>query len=96
MIRTSLLTIALLATGMAAFPGAYAASPTAPDGLSGIPLREAKKLQTSPADPAAGTGRELSGVTMNVAKRLLDTRKPASAAGNVELSGLPLSRAKRP
>lgn len=96
MIRKDTLTIALLATGIAAFSGAYAASPTEPDGLSGIPMREAKKLGSSPSDPAAGSRRELSGVPMNVAKRLLDTRKPASSAGNVELSGQPLNRAKRP
>jgi hypothetical protein len=96
MIRKRILTIALLATGTAAFSSAYAASPTEPDGLSGIPMREAKKLGTFPADPAAGGRRELSGVPMNVAKRLLDTRTPASSTGNIELSGLPLNRAKRP
>jgi hypothetical protein len=96
MIRKNMLTIALLATGIAAFSGAYAASPNEPDGLSGIPLREAKKLGSTPADPAAGSRRELSGVPMNVAKRLLDTRKPAASTDNVELSGQPLNRAKRP
>jgi len=96
MIRKRILTIALLATGIAAFSGAYAASPTEPDGLSGIPLREAKKLATSSTGPGAGSRPELSGVPMNVAKRLLDARKPESSAGNVELSGLPLNRAKRP
>lgn len=96
MIRRNILTIALLAAGIAAFSGAYATAPTEPDGLSGIPMREAKKLGTSPANPAAGSHRELGGVPMNVAKRLLDTRKPASSTDNVELSGLPLNRAKRP
>lgn len=96
MIRKNILSIALLATGIAAFSGAYAASPSEPDGLSGIPLREAKKLGSTPADPAAGSRRELSGVPMYVAKRLLDTRKPASSTDNVELSGVPLNRAKRP
>ena len=96
MTRKRTLPIALLATGIAALSGAYAASPTEPDGLSGIPLREAKKLGASQADPAAGSRRELSGVPMNVAKRLLDTRKASTSAGDVELSGLPLNRAKRP
>jgi len=96
MIRKSILTVALLAAGIAASSGAHAASPAERDGLSGIPLREAKKLATSPTDPGAGSHRELSGIPMNVAKRLLDTRKPEPSAGNVELSGLPLNRAKRP
>ncbi len=96
MIRGSALTTVLLAAGIAALSGAYAASSTEADGPTGTSLREAKRLAAAPAEPVAGGRRELSGLPMNVAKRLLDFPKPASSAGNVDVNGVPLSRAKRP